>query len=69
MKILTWIIFNISGNSYRIQRLLPDHRIVGGQRVDIRSHPHQLSLQTLRHICGASIIGENWAITAGHCVG
>ncbi|XP_066592333.1 trypsin 5G1-like [Prorops nasuta] len=47
----------------------PDPKIVGGKPVDIREHPHQLSLQTYGHICGASIISSKWAITAGHCVG
>ncbi|XP_076249085.1 trypsin-1-like [Calliopsis andreniformis] len=49
--------------------IFPDSRIVGGSAVDIRDHPYQLSFQTTGHICGASVISSNWAITAAHCVG
>nr|CAD7612235.1 unnamed protein product [Timema genevievae] len=45
-------------------------RIIGGNTATIESFPYQLSLQ-LRpinfHICGASIIGHNWAISAVQC--
>lgn len=48
---------------------LLDGRIVGGQQVAITSYPWQLSLQVRNsHICGASIISANWAVTAAHCV-
>ncbi|KAJ8942827.1 hypothetical protein NQ318_022842 [Aromia moschata] len=44
-------------------------RIVGGHDADIKDYPYQLSLLFKgRHMCGASIIGEKWALTAGHCV-
>ncbi|XP_066994478.2 trypsin-1 [Anabrus simplex] len=43
-------------------------RIVGGTDADIKDFPYQLSFQYRgRHSCGASIIGEDWAITAAHC--
>ncbi|KAI7815140.1 Serine protease [Rhyzopertha dominica] len=46
-----------------------DGRIVGGVEVTISQYPWQLSLQSgSRHICGASIISANWALTAAHCV-
>lgn len=46
-----------------------DGRIVGGSAVDITSYPWQLSLRRSNsHICGASIISANWALTAAHCV-
>ncbi|KAI7815138.1 Serine protease [Rhyzopertha dominica] len=46
-----------------------DGRIVGGVQVTITQYPWQLSLQSGgRHICGASIISANWALTAAHCV-
>lgn len=47
---------------------LPDTQIVGGTAADISQFPHQLSLQTTGHICGASVINSQWAITAAHCV-
>lgn len=50
-------------------RPMLDGRIVGGHDVNIEDFPYQLSLQSYgRHICGASIISEQWALTAAHCV-
>ncbi|XP_071451607.1 trypsin-1-like [Hetaerina americana] len=52
----------------RIQRSLPDGKIVGGSYAPIESYPYQLSLRCNgRHICGASIISANYAVTAAHC--
>jgi len=44
--------------------------IVGGKEAKTNSIPWQLSMQTPGgwHFCGASIINENWAVTAAHCV-
>ncbi|XP_066971354.1 trypsin-1-like isoform X1 [Macrobrachium rosenbergii] len=49
------------------------NRIVGGEEAQPGEFPHQLSFQevlygTSYHFCGASIISENWAICAAHCV-
>lgn len=56
----------LSGN---ILRLYPfDGRIVGGVPIDISDAPYQVSLQSHgSHICGGSIISENYVITAAHC--
>ncbi|XP_045166918.1 brachyurin-like [Mercenaria mercenaria] len=44
-------------------------RIINGQATDTTAHPHQLSLEYQgNHVCGASIIGTKWAVTAAHCV-
>ncbi|XP_049548679.1 trypsin alpha-3-like [Anopheles darlingi] len=43
-------------------------RIVGGSAVPISQFPYQLSLrQNGNHICGASVISGNWALSAAHC--
>jgi len=45
-----------------------DGRIVGGKDVNIEDYPYQLSLLYYgSHICGASIVSENIAVTAAHC--
>ncbi|GLV44014.1 gammaTrypsin [Carabus blaptoides fortunei] len=46
-----------------------EDRIIGGETVDIKELPYQLSLRREgNHRCGASIINANWALTASHCV-
>merc|ERR1711936_446068 len=51
----------------------PESKIVGGVASREGAWPWQLSLQTtsttgFRHICGAILIYEDWALTAAHCV-
>ncbi|XP_049942723.1 trypsin alpha-like [Schistocerca serialis cubense] len=43
-------------------------RIIGGSDADIADYPWQLSFEySDSHICGASIISSNWALSAAHC--
>ena len=48
----------------------PDYRIVGGHRAKSGSWPWMVKI-LLRDstvlMCGASLIGPNWAVTAAHC--
>ncbi|XP_039437949.1 trypsin-7-like [Culex pipiens pallens] len=44
-------------------------RIVGGVETNIINVPYQLSLREYgSHICGGSVISEQWALSAAHCV-
>ncbi|XP_071563663.1 trypsin-like isoform X2 [Temnothorax nylanderi] len=46
-----------------------EQRIIKGQNTDIKLVPYMLSLRKYGiHICGASIINEEWAVTAAHCI-
>ena len=52
------------------------NRVVGGKNAGKGEFPHQVSLQvriphypwSYQHMCGGSIINEQWIITAGHCI-
>ncbi|KAM3963087.1 lectizyme [Aphomia sociella] len=53
--------------------LIPLGRIIGGHEAKINSHPYIVSLQLnfwfiRTHICGGSLISENWILTASHCI-
>ncbi|XP_054154685.1 trypsin Blo t 3-like [Oppia nitens] len=42
--------------------------IVGGTDAEPGANPHQCSLRRSSHSCGASIISDEWVVTAAHCI-
>jgi secreted trypsin-like serine protease len=47
-------------------RLL-QNRIVGGQEAIPNSFPWQVFIRGNNVFCGASLIDDNWIVTAAHC--
>ena len=55
--------------SFGYSLAVPHIKIVNGTDADIEEHPYVVSLRMYNgHTCGASILSENWILTAGHCV-
>ncbi|XP_053695860.1 trypsin 3A1-like [Sabethes cyaneus] len=51
------------------KRVIGLEKIIGGQKVDVKNFPYQLSLRSNgNHICGGSAISRDWALTAAHCL-
>ncbi|XP_070794561.1 cationic trypsin-3-like [Pituophis catenifer annectens] len=44
-----------------------DDKIVGGYTCQKHSVPYQVSLNVGKHICGGSIINNQWIVSAAHC--
>ncbi|KAG8303629.1 trypsin epsilon-like [Homalodisca vitripennis] len=50
-------------------QIVAQNRILGGYETTIEDVPYQLSLEGgRRHVCGGSVLTQNWALTAAHCV-
>nr|AUI10835.1 putative PQM protease precursor [Zoropsis spinimana] len=54
------------------KRLAPQGRIVNGSVAQPGKYPWMVSIQenvngNWKHICGGSILNENWIVTAAHC--
>ena len=50
------------------ESIFAHNRIVGGTEASIEEFPYQVSIQRLNHhICGGSILSQDWILTAAHC--
>ena len=65
---------SLAGSAPAQEEIRPlNRRIVGGEQTDISQHPWQVALTVrmddMDYLCGGSIIGELWIVTAAHCFG
>ncbi|CAH1378761.1 unnamed protein product [Tenebrio molitor] len=73
MKSALFVVFFVASASavptfIRTETLSPDEKIVGGNEIDIKKVPWQVSVQRYgRHDCGGSIISTEYVVTAAHC--
>uniref|UniRef100_A0A1I8NZT7 Peptidase S1 domain-containing protein n=1 Tax=Stomoxys calcitrans TaxID=35570 RepID=A0A1I8NZT7_STOCA len=60
---------HLDTNSTPFPPLFPQGRIVNGNSANERQFPYQVSLRYHGyHICGGSILSQNYVVTAAHCV-
>lgn len=62
------ILFSSSSSECGESSAAPSTRIVGGTEAANGAWPWQVSLQIQgQHVCGGSIIGRQWILSAAHC--
>ena len=67
---IAWLLWSTPSAVYA-QAELPAARntqIVGGQPADIGEWPWQAMVRAGGYLCGGSLVGSSWVVTAAHCV-
>nr|XP_048281476.1 anionic trypsin-2-like [Myodes glareolus] len=65
MKTFVFLVF--SGATAAIPANDSDDKIIGGYTCENNSVPYQVSLNAGYHLCGGSLISDQWVLTATHC--
>ena len=67
---IAWLLWSTPSAVYA-QAELPAARntqIVGGQPADVGEWPWQAMVRAGGYLCGGSLVGSSWVVTAAHCV-
>ncbi|XP_029311636.1 chymotrypsin-like protease CTRL-1 [Cottoperca gobio] len=72
LMLLMFAVLNEQGSKAQDCGVAPlNTRIVGGEGTTAGSWPWQVSIhlnQVQRHICGGTLISDQWVLTAAHCI-
>ncbi|XP_074082025.1 transmembrane protease serine 12-like isoform X2 [Macrotis lagotis] len=67
------VLFDQNCGRVPLVNVMSGSRVVGGHNAELGGWPWTVSLQIIlftrtAHVCGGSLINENWVLTAAHCL-